>query len=276
MAEITLSAAVRANLLNLASTQSLINQTQNRLATGLKIASPIDDAKLYFEAKGLSDRAGDFRQLRDGIDQAVSQVKVALDAVDAIDSLVSQLKGLAISAKSATGSELTSIVTQYNDLRAQIDLLATDAEYQGLNLVNGTASSLTVSFGTLTSSLLTIAGQDLNNGSSGLLITSAGTGGASFSVAGNIDSAIAELDAAITTLRGAASTLGSNVALLQTRLEFTNSYVNALEGGAVKLTLANVNEEGANLVALQTRQSLGISALAFAGQSEQSVLALFR
>ena len=275
MAVITLSAAVRANLLNLASTQSLINQTQNRLATGLKIASPIDDAKLYFEAKGLSDRASDFRQLRDGIDQAVSQVKVALDAVDAIDSLVSQLKGLAISAKSATGSELTSITTQYNDLRAQIDLLATDAEYQGLNLVNGTASSLTVSFGTLTSSQLTIAGQDLN-GSSGLLITSAGTGLASFSVAGNIDSAIAELDAAITTLRGAASALGSNVALLQTRLEFTNSYVNALEGGAVKLTLANVNEEGANLVALQTRQSLGISALAFAGQSEQSVLALFR
>lgn len=275
MAEITLSAAVRANLLNLASTQSLINQTQNRLATGLKIASPIDDAKLYFEAKGLSDRASDFRQLRDGIDQAVSQVKVALDAVDAIDSLVSQLKGLAISAKSATGSELTSITTQYNDLRAQIDLLASDAQYQGLNLVNDTAASLTVSFGTLTSSLLTIAAQDLN-ASSGLLITSAGTGAASFSVAGNIDSAIAELDAAITTLRGAASALGSNVGLLQTRLDFTKSYVNALEGGAVKLTLADINEEGANLVALQTRQQLGISALAFAGQSEQSVLSLFR
>ncbi len=182
---------------------------------------------------------------------------------------------MAISAKSATGSELTSITAQYNELRTQIDNLATDAEYQGLNLTNSTANSLTVSFGTLTSSQLTIAGQNLK-ATSGLAITSAGTGAAGFSVASEVDSAIAKLDAAITTLRGAASTLGSNVALLQTRLDFTSSYVNSLEEGGSKLTLADINEEGANLVALQTRQQLGISALAFAGQSEQSVLSLFR
>ena len=275
MAEITLNAAVRANLLNLASTQRLVDQTQNRLATGLKIASPIDGAKKFFEAKALTDRGSDFAEKKDGIDQAVSQVKVALDTVEAIDSLVNQLKGLAISAKSATGSELTSITAQYNELRTQIDNLATDAEYQGLNLTNSTANSLTVSFGTLTSSQLTIAGQNLK-ATSGLAITSAGTGAAGFSVASEVDSAIAKLDAAITTLRGAASTLGSNVALLQTRLDFTSSYVNSLEEGGSKLTLADINEEGANLVALQTRQQLGISALAFAGQSEQSVLSLFR
>ncbi len=91
-----------------------------------------------------------------------------------------------------------------------------------------------------------------------------------------IDAALDQIDADITTLRGNASTLGSNVALLQTRLDFTERYVNVLEEGAGKLTLADLNEEGANLVALQTRQQLGIQALAFAGQSEQSVLALFR
>jgi flagellin len=80
----------------------------------------------------------------------------------------------------------------------------------------------------------------------------------------------------LTTLRSNAQTLGSNVALLQTRLEFTEAYVNNLEGGAAKLTLANINEEGANLLAVQTRQQLGISALAFAGQAEQSILSLFR
>ncbi|MHC8509130.1 MAG: flagellin [Rhodospirillales bacterium] len=69
--------------------------------------------------------------------------------------------------------------------------------------------------------------------------------------------------------------MGSNVALLQTRLRFTTDYVNTLEAGAGKLTLADINEEGANLLALQTRQQLGISALAFAGQAEQSILALF-
>ena len=76
-------------------------------------------------------------------------------------------------------------------------------------------------------------------------------------------------------MRGRAEELGSNIALLQTRLDFTASYVNVLEAGGDKLTLANITEEGANLVALQTRQQLGISALAFAGRSEQSVLQLF-
>ena len=90
-----------------------------------------------------------------------------------------------------------------------------------------------------------------------------------------IDAAIAELDTAGTTLRASAQELGSNVALLETRLDFTERYVNVLEEGASKLNLANIPEEGANLVALQTRQQLGISALAFAGQSEQSVLSLF-
>ncbi len=273
MADITLNAAVRANLLTLGNTQTLIDRTQNRLSTGLKVASPIDDSRAFFEAKTLSDRATDFGQKKDGIDQGISSVKTALQAVDAVDTLVSQLKGLAISAKSATGSELTSIVTQYNSLRTQIDNLAGDAEYQGLNLVNNTTSTLAVSFGTLTASTLSIAAVDLQtNTVGGLGITSA----VNFSASSVVDAAIAQLDTAVTTLRGNASSLGSNVALLQARLDFTKSYVNELESGSAKLTLADINEEGANLVSLQTRQQLGISALAFAGQSEQSVLSLFR
>ena len=91
-----------------------------------------------------------------------------------------------------------------------------------------------------------------------------------------MNTVIASLDSALTTLRANASTLGGNVALLQTRLDFTEEYVNTLEIGAGKLTLADINEEGANLLALQTRQQLGISALAFAGQAEQGILSLFR
>ena len=91
-----------------------------------------------------------------------------------------------------------------------------------------------------------------------------------------IDALTTELDGALTTLRARTQTLGSNVALLQTRLDFTADYVNTLETGSGKLTLADLNEEGANLLALQTRQQLGISALAFAGQAEQGILGLFR
>ena len=76
--------------------------------------------------------------------------------------------------------------------------------------------------------------------------------------------------------RSEAQTIGSNVALLNTRLDFTNNYVNLLTQGGGKLTLADLNEEGANLLSLQTRQQLGIQALSFAGQNERAVLSLFR
>ena len=272
--EVTLSAAIRTNLLALSDSTSLIDRTQSRLSTGLKVASPIDDATAFFESKSLSDRAIDLEDRKSGIDQAISSVSTALEAIEAVDSVLRQLKGLAIQAKSATGSQLTSIVSQFNELRTQISNLANDAEFQGLNLVNSSSNSLTVEFSTSTSSTLTIDGVDitLNTGGTGLTVAAA----ANFSLTSNIDSALAQIDADITTLRGNASTLGSNVALLQTRLDFTEKYVNVLEEGAGKLTLADLNEEGANLVALQTRQQLGIQALAFAGQSEQSVLALFR
>lgn len=270
--EVTLSAASRSTLLSLASTADLISRSNERLSSGLKVASPIDDAKVFFEAKALNDRASTLSDKKDGIDQGISSLSSALEAVDSIDALVRQAKGIALAAKTATGTELTSLVTQYNGLLTQIDNLSADASYQGLNLVNGTGSTLSVSFSEKTSSLLTVASVDLTTGSLGLNISSA----ANFSVTSNVDASITELDAAVTTLRGNGQTLGSNVALLQTRLDFTNSYVNVLEGGAGKLTLADITEEGANLVALQTRQQLGINALSFAGQSEQNILALFR
>jgi flagellin-like hook-associated protein FlgL len=87
---------------------------------------------------------------------------------------------------------------------------------------------------------------------------------------------IINLDSALTTLRSRTQTLGANVAVLNTRLDFTKAYVNTMTAGAGKLTLADLNQEGANLLALQTRQQLGIQSLAFAGQSEQSILGLFR
>lgn len=156
-------------------------------------------------------------------------------------------------------------------MRDQIDRLADDASYQGISLVNSTGSSLTVSFSADTASALVIGGVNLK-ASSGLAISLA----TSFSVAGNIASAIGELDNALSLIRGHAQALGSRVALLQTRLDFSSSYSNELETGAGKLTLTDINEEGANLVALQTRQQLAINAMPTAGGAEDGILQLFR
>ena len=271
MADITLSAAVRSNLLALANTARLIDRTQDRLSTGLRVNSPIDDAKAFFESKALSDRAATINEKKDGIDQAVSSVSVALEAVNSLDTIVQQLKGIVNSPASAgTAAEFAELNAQYDSLLSQIDNLAADTTYQGVNLVNGTGTTLTVSFSNSTSSNLTIASVDLRQTGLGLAT------GVTLSAATSRATAITQLDAAIATLDTKAKTLGSNVALLQTRLDFSSSYANELQAGSDKLVLADITEEGANLVALQTHQQLGISSLAFAGNSEQSILSLFR
>ncbi|MDJ0607566.1 MAG: flagellin [Kiloniellales bacterium] len=276
MVDVTLSAAQRNTVLQLQNTVNLINRTNDRLSTGLKVASPIDDARVFFEAQALSNRANDFSERRDSIDQGVSAVSGALEATEAIEALVRQADGIVTSARSATGSELSSLETQFNEVLAQIDDLTADTTFQGLNLINGTGESLDVQFSNLTTSVLNIASVDLTTASTGLNISS----GANFTVSSTLDSTLdalaLQIDNALTSLSAEAQTLGSNVGILQTRLDFTDKQVNVLQGAADKLTLADTTEEGANLVALQTRQQLGISALAFAGQAEQSVLSLFR
>lgn len=432
MSDVTISAAVRSSLLSLQKTSDLIERTQNRLSSGLKVASAIDDAVAFFQAKTLSDRAKDFTQKKGDIDQGISALTGALDAVESIEELSNQLKGLAQTLKSATGTQFTDVVSQFNNLRGQIKNLTSDATYQGTNLVNATGQSLSIVFSEKTASLVTVNSVDLTQTGLGIqgvarysggdsvievnyasraavtlealnsvttltgdrfgagtstftftyrgpdetfttavsfqisygtqtltiavatgasqaitqgkvfslgaitaasltaasagtaadsqpTIASGSTGGGQFTTLAivatgivnatantvvtavtsgtdrtfalaadnqtnfisesdttQINEMIAEIDSALITLRANASTLGSNVALLSTRLEFTTEYVSTLTKGAAKLTLADINEEGANLLALQTRQQLGISALSFAGQAEASILALFR
>lgn len=283
---VTLSSAVRTNLLSLNKTADSVNRTNSRLSTGLKVASAVDDAVAYFQAKGLSDRAGDLTARKESIDQAVSSVKSAIGGLESVEKILTQMKGVALSAKSATNADRIELASQFNTLATQLNNLVNDTSYQGLNLVNSTAASLKVEFSDKTAAVLTIQGVDVQTKKLKGLQASAG-GAASMAAGGkkwsavsaavsSLDAVIKKLDSAISGVRSNVKTLGGNVALLQTRLDFTKNYVNTLKEGSDKLTLADLNEEGANLVSLQTRQQLGIQALSFAGQQEQGVLSLFR
>lgn len=290
---VTLSASIRSNLLSLQNTGSMVNRTNSRLSTGQKVASAIDDAVAYFQAKGLSDRASDLTSRKDEIDQGISTVKSAITGLENVEKILVQMKGVALSAKSATATERTDLEKQFNSLAKQLNNLATDTNYQGLNLINNSTAKLTVQFSDKSGAQLKVDGvnvqasalKGLDSGtaassqasalSGGNAWTSIGTSSGGSSVT-NLDSVVKAVDSAIATVRSNTKTLGANVALLQTRLDFTKSYVNNLTEGSGKLTLADLNEEGANLVALQTRQQLGIQALSFAGQQEQGVLSLFR
>ena len=123
--DIQLSAATRANLLSLSRTTDLIGRTQERLATGLRVNSAVDDAISFFQARSLSDRASDLTLLKGDIDQSINAVETAAAGIESIVGIVEQMKGLAISAQSqTTAAARSSAAVQFNDLRDQIDNLS--------------------------------------------------------------------------------------------------------------------------------------------------------
>jgi flagellin-like hook-associated protein FlgL len=166
-------------------------------------------------------------------------------------------------------AQRTTLETEFNNLLVQIDQLSGDASFNGNNLLQSDA--LEVFFNESGTSSLTIQGVDFDSGGLGITAIAAG----SFQADAGIDAALAELDTAIATLRAQASTFGSNLSVVETRQNFTNELINVLETGAGNLTIADTNEEGANLLALQTRQQLSTVALSLASEADQNVLQLF-
>jgi flagellin len=167
---------------------------------------------------------------------------------------------------SATRANLQS---QYNALLTQIDQLAKDSSYNGVNLLFG--DNLKVTFNENGTSSLTINAVKFDSTGLGLS-TIAGTG---FQDNHNISTTLSSIDGALTTLRAQASAFGSTLTTVQTRQDFTKNLINVLQTGSDNLVLADTNLEGANLLALQTRQSLSTTALSLANQSNQAVLKLF-
>lgn len=271
--KINLSAGVQSNLLTLQRTVKLINTVQTRLSTGLKVNSAIDDANAFFTARALTNRADDLNSLKENIDLSISTLQAAIAGIEAITELVEQAKGLANTAK-ATGdtAERSLLAVQFNALLVQINNLANDSSFNGTNLIRTTPDNLEVDFNEDGSSDITITGLDSTTASTGLDIAVAGN---NFANIGDVNNSIEDLNNALTELRTNAATLGSNNTVLQTRLNFTDELVNTLKDGSGKLTLADLNEESANLLALQTRQQLGLNSLALAAQSERAILSLF-
>ena len=377
MADISLTASMRSNLLSLQQTQDLMDMTQERLSTGKKVNSAIDNPSSYYTAQSLTNRASDLNALLDSMGQGIQTIQAANEGIEAITEFVQQAKAIANTArdnatikgttssgtyaaaddtknitvkiegvadqdigvtledtdtleqaatKIATAlndgtngvkdaedtviggftatvengqikisnskgivanvsgtisgitfngeignSTRTTSMNQYNEILDQIDQLAKDSGYKGVNLLQG--NDLKVVFNEDRSSYLTINGTFADTSDEGLKISRAEDWTNPDNEA--IDASISELENAITSLRNMASEFGNNYSIVENRENFTESLINVLEEGSDKLTLADMNEESANMLALQTRQQLAINSLSLASQAAQSVLSLF-
>ena len=385
MSGIVLSASVRQNLLSLQSTAELLATTQNRLATGNKVNSALDNPTNFFTAQGLNNRASDITNLLDSIGNGVQVLQAANTGITSLQKLVDTAKSLAsqvlqaptgYSTKSSTTSATTvgtvanlvdgtnikstdtltiaatgggtatsitfgasesldqlnaalaannvsaslnsagklvftttndaasstlgavggtaaaftgvaaapapvadaasqtiraNLVSQYNNVIQQITTTAQDSSFNGINLLNG--DNLKLTFNETGKSTLNIQGVTFDAAGLGLASLTSGT---DFLDNASANSALTLLGAASTTLRTEASALGSNLSIVQIRQDFSKNLINVLQTGSSNLTLADTNEEAANSQALSTRQSIAVSALALANQSQQSVLQLLR
>ena len=277
MSDIVLSAGVRSNLLQLQQTSNLINQTQIRLSTGKRVNSALDNAINFFTAQGLDNRANDLSGLLDSMSNAINTIQAANNGITAITKLVQSAQALTSQAKQTTDSTTRdSLASQFDALLVQIGQLAGDSGFNGVNLLGG--DDLTVNFNEDATSSTSITGVDYTNANATPLGIANSVNWSAANGAGdtNIDDAAADLTAALTTLRSESQTLGANLSTVQIRQDFTKATINTLQTGSSDLTLADSNEEGANLLALQTRQQLSTTALSLAAQADQNVLRLFQ
>ncbi|MCH6591237.1 MAG: hypothetical protein IH806_12165 [Proteobacteria bacterium] len=383
MADINLSLATRTTLLQVQRARALIDATAQRMSTGVRV-SVITNATAFFDARSLTDRAGDLLGIKDKISEAASTVGAAVAAIDSIISLVNQMRGLAVSVKggavsgavattvtgnvvtdaskkvtseiagaenndsfdityngttttivnqngdtfddirdkieaisgltatvsdgnplvitaadgqdivitnnvndlatdlglatSTNGSLATNTLraaaeTQFDSLRTQIDNLVNDTTFLGVNLLKASPDSLTVTFNEDGTAKLTVSG--IASDSTALAISAVDSAD-SFATDAGIDTIVAQLDAALTTLRTTQSTLGGNNALINIRLTFTENLITTLENGAAKLINADLNEEAANLLALQTRHDLALAALGLSFDNGTAIFALLQ
>lgn len=212
--------------------------------------------KLVIKASEAADEAG----IEIGIATVIPESKVLQGLDGKIETRASDEDAI---------EQRNKYVAQFNEILTQIDQVAKDSGYKGINLLQ--ENDLKVIFNEDRSSTIEVKGVDAS--SKGLGLEEIEKGG--WNLDKDIDETITYIEDAINELRAMASDFGNNYSIVQTREDFTDNLINVLEEGSDKLVLADMNEEGANMLALQTRQQLAINSLSLASQASQAVLQLF-
>lgn len=267
LSNVSLTAGMRTNLLGMQATAKLMDTTSTRLGTGKKVNSALDNASAYFASQSHLQRANDFVNRKDGMSEAIQTVKAADAGIRGVTSLVEQLKGIVSSSEGASADEITANGLMITEIVGQIDDLIADSNYKGTNLLDGVAG-LTVYFNEDGTNTLAVASTDVR-------ALALGINALSIADSAAVQTSLTAIQGALDDLRTTSQTLSANLGVITARQEFTSNMINTLQIGSDNLVLADLNEEGANMLALQTQQQLSTSALSLSSQAAQAVLRLF-
>ncbi|MEE4355293.1 MAG: hypothetical protein V2I97_02430 [Desulfococcaceae bacterium] len=267
LSNVSLTEGMRNNLLGMQATARMMDTTSTRLGTGKKVNSALDDASAFFASQAHMQRANDLDYRKNGMGEAIQTIKAADAGIKGVTTLVEQMKGIVNASEGASATEKTANQATLDEIALQIDALIEDSVYKGTNLLNGVAD-LTVYFNEDGTNTLTVASTDVQAAT--LAVDTLDTTDST-----TIAASLTTIQTALTTLRSASVQLSSNLGVITAREDFTSDMISTLQVGSDKLTLADLNEEGANMLMLQTRQQLSTSALSLSSQAAQSVLRLF-
>jgi len=270
---VTLTSGMRSNLYQLQNTAKMMDATAKRLSSGKKVDSALDDPINFFAAQNHTQRANDLESRKDEMSESIQTIKAADNGISAATKLIAQAKSLAQSALATEDTtERQDLANEYNETISQLQLVVQDSDYKGTNLLQ-TSDVIEVTFDESGDSKLTVAGVDGTGGLNGTTATNGGSG--TWATDDDINTDIGLLDDARDSLRTDSKTLSNQLSTITVRQDFTTKMVNTLRDGSANLTNADLNEEGANMLMLQTQQSLGTSALSMSSQAAQAVLRLF-
>jgi flagellin len=261
-------------LQNLNTTNTEMSSVQNRISTGLKVASAKDDGAAFAIAQSQRSTVSSLDAVKDSLSRGSSVVDVSMSAGESVSDMLTQLKEKALAA-SDTSLDTTSrdaLKNDFESIRDQITKTLSNATFNGINLVDGTNSSITALANADGSSVITVAGQDMSLGGSIVSLSTT----ASFSTATSASNLLTTIDDSINNVSAALAKLGTNSKALENHATFVGKLQDSITAGIGNLVDADMAKESAKLQALQTKQQLGVQALSIANQSTSSVLSLFR
>ena len=294
-------------LQTLNSTNKALETTQSRINTGLKVASTKDDSGTYAIAQSLRADVGGLNAVRSSLDRAQSTLDVAISAAESISDVLVQMKEKATAASDEGMDQASREALQddFNKLSEQLASYINSAEFNGTNilksggadlkaLLNADDSTQTISVGNLKlndgtdGALKEFVGVDVNDATKAAALEAKwiDTDAAGDPVippavpdktaAENARASADKVNAAIDEMKSVLSTLGSASRQISAQQEFTTKLTDTIEAGIGNLVDADLAKESARLQALQTKQQLGLQALAIANQAPQTILSLFR
>ncbi len=261
---ISLPGGIRDSLLSIQRAAAVQARAGRNLSTGQRVNSAADGATAYFRARSLSGRVGDLMGAKEGVNQAVSTIAAAADGVRAIGQVLGQMRGLAVAAQAADDAGRAEYARRFNELRAQVDALAGDSGYQGVNLLSSGSAALAVGGA---GGGPAVQPRDVSASGLGLAVADE----AAFDFA----AALRQVEAATADLRAVEGSLGSALGALTIRGDHAEAMANTLRAGAGKLVAADAGEEAARMISARTSRQLSTTALSIANNSTRSLLALF-